>query len=85
MGEGQRLVNTWGPTIIGVALVIGLRTRVVAAAGAALVALYYAARPAMIVLPPVPGFGSAGEMIVVLVEAARWLRSRPCPPAGRSA
>jgi uncharacterized membrane protein YphA (DoxX/SURF4 family) len=67
------LLNASGLSVLGALLVLGLGTRVAAALGAALLGLYYAAHPAVILLPPVslPWVNPKGDLILneVLLEA----------------
>ena len=67
------LLNAWGLLLIGGALMLGCFTRVAAACGIALLALYYAAYPPL--FGPQPGVAEGSYLIVnkVLVELAALL------------
>ncbi len=67
------LLNIWGLLILGTLLLLGWGTRLAAVLGAILLGLYYAAHPALVVLPPVslPWVNPKEDLIVneVFLEA----------------
>ena len=75
------LLNMWGLTLIGLALVLGALTRTSAVLGALMLLLYYAANPPFVGLRGVTGEGSYLVVNKNLVEAVALLAIAVMPRA----